>query len=221
MDSLRNVLRLESDKIGEQKSQSWLDWRKDKITGTDMSKIYSKSDNPKDMHELLEKKLGFVRTPFEGNVATDHGNFYEDVAIKAYEIITGNTVELFNGMRHKDCKHIGMSPDGVVFKEDEIILIEVKCPYSRKIDEKIATGYKFQMQCGMAVLNSWGAKNVKTHFVQFKPQDHGAWSKNEILSINSVALDKKIESEMVDRADKFFEWVEENRGIDFDGFLEE
>ena len=159
----------------------------------------------------------------KGNEMTDHGNYYEDVAVEKYEQLTGFKVELYNGIPHKVSKHLGMSPDGIVFDEvnNQVILIEVKCPFSRKIDEKISTGYKFQVQTGMEILKSWGAPNVITHFVQYKPEHFGVYSKNSILSINIIERDAKLGDVMPEKADNFFEWVKEHEGVDFDGFLEE
>ena len=222
MNKLIQELQTESNKIGAQKSEAWLEWRKGRVTGTDMSKLFSKSNNNQDLQDLLLKKLGFERSPFMGNEMTDHGNFYEDVAVEKYEdLLLDNKVVLFNALPHKTCKHIGMSPDGIVFKEDETILIEIKCPFSRKIDEKISTGYKFQCQTGMEVLHSWGAPNIKTHFIQYKPKNHGTYSKNEIISLNIIERDPKIGKVMPEKANDFFQWVEDNKDYDFDGFLPE
>ena len=218
---MKDLLTQLSDKVGKQKSQSWLDWRQDKITGTDMHTLFSNSDNPDALQALLQKKLGFEPiNKFEGNEMTDHGNYYEDVAVQKYEELTGKKIHLFNGLPHKTCPNVGCSPDGIVFDGNNTILIEIKCPYSRKIDEKIATPYKYQVQTGMEVLHSWGAPNVSTHFVQFKPNNWGNYSSNEILSINIIERDVEIGKAISKKATEFFEWVNENKDVDFDGFLD-
>lgn len=213
------ILRKDSKKIGEQKSDSWLEWRKGRITSTDMHTLYSNSTNPEQIQKLFFKKLGFDKVKFCGNEYTEHGNFYENTAIKKYEDLLKNKVEHFNGILHKNCERIAFSPDGIVFNENETILIEVKCPFTRKIDNVISSQYKYQCQTGMEVLHSWGFKNVKTHFVQYKPKNFGKYSNNEILSINILERNVKIGKQMIEKVNDFFTWLDEYKNEDFDSFL--
>jgi len=165
----------------EQRSPEWFAQRKDKLTSSDAATVlginpYSKS------HELLFQKCGIER-PFISNVATLHGQRYEDTAIELYCRITGKINHNFGLLCYSDV-HKGLenhntdydfiagSPDGVVESinnpEIEPILIEVKCPYKRPIKDGIIPEYYMpQVQLNLFICNLSIAD-----FIEYSPMDN-------------------------------------------------
>lgn len=151
----------------EQRSPEWFEKRKNKLTSSDAASIlgtnpYSTED------ELLLKKCG-IEKPFIGNIATLHGQKYEDEAIELYCRILGKTnynfgliayTDVNKGLKNynPDCDFLAGSPDGIAEcihnPEDEAVLLEVKCPFRRKIiDGYIPEYYIPQVQLNLFICN--------------------------------------------------------------------
>ncbi|MEK6266495.1 MAG: YqaJ viral recombinase family protein [Clostridium sp.] len=223
-----NLLKTRSDEIGDQKSEKWLKWREGLMTGSDISKLFINHRTPIEhaQADLINSKLGLGHS-FEGNEYTRHGNFYESTACEKYSSKYTYEVTSFNGLEHKTCKYLGMSPDGVVFKMDEndniesIILVEIKCPFKRVIDGKISKPYRYQCQLGMEILTSWfpDIPIMTSDFVEFKPENFG-YCDEEILLITSILYDYLIGEQMVIKSTEFFERIEPLKHLDHDRILE-
>jgi len=183
----------------EQRSPEWFAQRKDKLTSSDAASVLG--TNPYSTKtELLYHKCGLEK-PFTSNVATLHGQKYEDTAIELYCRITGkvnhnfgllcykdvnlgnygnsddsndsncvndsNDVNDSNNVNERDKNYITFqknpeynflagSPDGIVESidnpDEEPILLEVKCPYRRKIkDGYIPIYYYPQVQLNLLI----------------------------------------------------------------------
>src|SRR5210317_1518070 len=92
-----NVARLIKKTYAEQRSQEWLDLRKNMLTASDCATAIGENKYEKPF-DLLLKKCGKGK-PFTGNAATEHGNKYEDEARIIYE------------QRHNEVVHeIGLEP---------------------------------------------------------------------------------------------------------------
>lgn len=139
----------------QQKSQEWLDYRKNFVTASSASDIVYKTPNliqaynkissipevvnpqencnPFDSkEEWLEKKLG--RKKFIGNIATRFGERYEPVSADYYRFKTGkvlNECSILNSL-NPETSFLAASPDGIT---DDGIMLEIKSPFSRKYVE--------------------------------------------------------------------------------------
>ncbi len=105
-----------------QKSKEWYEMRNGLLTASDWGKILdAKTD-------VMLKKCGEDR--FVGGAAIDWGNKYEEVANLIYQ--NRNNVEVleFGCLRHPNYDFLGASPDGIT---PDGIMVEIKCPYTRKI----------------------------------------------------------------------------------------
>lgn len=133
----------------EQRSKEWFDSRVGKITGSKISAILDISPftKKKDVLREMVREYHGAEREFEGNHVTQWGVDHESVAINAYEIKTGHLVQE-EGIIHHENGWLSYSPDGVVGKK----LIEVKCPYSKKIPDEVPDHYLAQVQCGMYVM---------------------------------------------------------------------
>jgi len=114
----------------EQKSPEWYAMRLTMLSASDWGTILGENSyaNP---NSVLLKKCGedsfFPRAALD---AMAWGNKYEDVAISIYEYRNNSKVFEFGCIRHPFIEHLGASPDGIT---NEGVMLEIKCPVSRKI----------------------------------------------------------------------------------------
>lgn len=86
--------------------------------------------------QLYDNLKGFRK--FEGNVATRWGTDNEVNGVAEYTLQTGRHVSLTGFHPHRFIDFIGGSPDGLVGDEG---MIEVKCPYSKKLSWEVPLHY--------------------------------------------------------------------------------
>jgi len=154
----------------EQRSPEWFEQRKDRLTSSTAGSVLDICPYDKPV-EILFKKCGHSK-PFVGNVATLHGQRWEDPAILVYMKLMGKTnydfglidFEAMNPIRvfHKndtkmDIRWMAGSPDGIAVdneNKEDLVLLEVKCPYRRKlIHGEIPDYYLGQVQLNMAIFD--------------------------------------------------------------------
>lgn len=150
-----------------QKSDEWLSQRKTMLTGTDAGKVIAinapNTDNVEEkLFNIAKDKLDYKEILQSPNVshfrafgyAMTHGNIYEDVSIAIYELRNKVKVKEYGLISSNKSNFIGASPDGVVVNVDYSDynsskrygrLVEVKNPFSRKINDEIKPEYVFQM----------------------------------------------------------------------------
>jgi len=165
----------------KQKSQDWLDQRKLYLTSSDAATAiginpYSKPE------ELLFKKCG-VSIPFTGNIATRHGEKYEDEAIEKYCSALGMKNYEFGLIPYAKVSRdnpndsynfLAGSPDGLAVpinetEDEEPILIEVKCPFRRKPKQGFCPVHYYpQVQLNMLIC---GVK--RADFIEYLPFAEG------------------------------------------------
>ena len=122
------VKRLKKIKIPEQRTKEWYEARENKITASDIATAINESKYQKD-YVLLKKKVTRDRK-FISNAAMEWGVKYEEVAVMIYEQRNKTKVYEYGCLPHPVYDFIGASPDGIT---DDGIMLEIKCPSSRKI----------------------------------------------------------------------------------------
>ena len=163
MDKINKLLEIPQY---EQRSPEWFAQREGKLTSSDAGTVLGLNPYQKP-HEVLFKKCGFDPKPFVGNVATLHGQRFEEEAIDKYCELTNQVNYNFGLIAHEDVHHnddyywMAGSPDGISIDKNnsnaEPVLLEVKCPYRRKIKfGEIPKYYLPQVQlnlfiCGLKV----------------------------------------------------------------------
>ncbi len=142
--SLNNskVEELKKLPVVEQRSEEWYRIRDNMITASDFGQALGvgKFGSTKDFYI---KKCGYQEPPPFYGASLSHGIRYEPVATRAYELKMNTKVHEFGLLQHPDLKFLGASPDGIT---DHGIMLEIKCPFKRKIDGKIVDQYLYQMQ---------------------------------------------------------------------------
>lgn len=135
----------------EQRTQEWYDARQTLITASDFAQALGEGKFGS-QKQLIQKKCGFEQDSFNNSApALKWGTMYEDVACTIYSQRNGMEVHEFGLLRHPTVSHFGASPDGV---SDCGIMVEIKCPYKRKIDGTVPMQYFYQIQgqldvCGL------------------------------------------------------------------------
>jgi putative phage-type endonuclease len=107
--------------------------------------------------------------------ATKHGDYYENIAIKHYEKITGEVCHSFGLKTHDEEEYwfLGASPDGLT---ESGKIVEVKCPYTRKIQRQTrCLEHYSQIQTLLEVFDL-----EVCDFVQFKPAGKGTGHSGDV-----------------------------------------
>lgn len=164
----------------EQRSPEWFAQRYTKLTSSDAATVLGTNPYSKP-YELLFKKCGYDPKPFISNIATLHGQKYEDTAIELYCRITGKFNYNFGCICYTDVHKelpnynskydfLAGSPDGIVESllspNEEPILLEVKCPYRRPIKDGYIPEYYYpQVQLNLFICDL----NI-ADFIEFCPK---------------------------------------------------
>ena len=150
----------------EQRSQAWFDMRYRMLTASDAGTITGV--NPyKTLSELIHEKCGQGK-PFKGNSITEWGVKYEPCATSIYEVRKNCTVVEYGLIPHPILNNIGASPDGIT---DDGVMLEIKCPPSRKITGIPPIYYVAQMQMQLEVCNLDICDFMECKFIEYFTED--------------------------------------------------
>jgi putative phage-type endonuclease len=114
---------------------------------------------------FLDKCKG---SSFKGNEATYWGQKYEPVASSIYSQLYNTEILEFGLIVHDNIKFLAASPDGIT---REGIMIEIKCPYRRKITGIPPLYYWIQVQLQLEVCNFDFCDFVEYSFVEFESEE--------------------------------------------------
>lgn len=184
------VLLLTKRKQYTQRTQEWYDARRSLITAssaasllvrdkatcnpyvkdyglTDIFDYNNKSCNPysNKTQYLLDK---CKQKSFKGNVATFWGQKYEPVVTDLYSVLKQKEVMEFGLLIHPEYPFLGASPDGIT---PDGTMIEIKCPFRRKITGIPPFYYWIQVQLQLEVCNLDICDFVEYEFTEFKTEE--------------------------------------------------
>jgi putative phage-type endonuclease len=133
----------------KQRTTEWFEARKTRLTASD---LYDAVKGGNVSIRLAKKKANIVIDNINYNAipALKWGTMFEPMATRCYSQRMNNiNIHDFGLICDMDNKHFGASPDGI---NDFGIMLEIKCPYSRKIiDGVIPDKYRMQIQGQLAV----------------------------------------------------------------------
>jgi putative phage-type endonuclease len=144
--------------LPEQRTPEWFKQRQTRITASEaasclfktpkvcdsylnqfnITKFKFKENEPLNPYETIEdyiiKKCSsfYGESVFRDNPATLWGKKYEEVATRLYSKLNNTIVHEFGLVPHSKIKWLAASPDGIT---GDGVMLEIKCPKSRKIDE--------------------------------------------------------------------------------------
>ena len=126
---LRNQFKfLQNEPQPEQRTPPWYEMRNGMLTASDWGVMLG--DNPySNPTDLILKKCGHEK-PFKVGPAILWGVKYEETAVQIYEYRNNVKVIEFGLIQHPEIKYLGASPDGIT---EDGVMLEIKCPKSRKI----------------------------------------------------------------------------------------
>jgi putative phage-type endonuclease len=179
----------------EQRSPEWFEARSHRLTSSDVDTVLgnSKYASPDD---VLFKKCDLGK-PFFGNVATRHGQKYEDEAIEHYCRIYNKKNHVFGLLPHPTISWLGGSPDDITH---DGIVIEVKCPLYRKIIMgECPKHYEAQVRMNMEICDL-----DRAVFIEYRPaSDKGPM----ILNVVNFERDPQWMIDILPTLDAFWKGV--------------
>jgi len=152
-DELKVLLQLP---LMKQRTTEWFEARKTRLTASDLYDAIKVSSGGSDTSvsiKLAKKKANIVAADtinYNAIPALKWGTMFEPMATRCYsQKMNDIAIHDFGLICDTDNEHFGASPDGI----NELgIMLEIKCPYSRKIvDGVIPDKYKMQIQGQLAV----------------------------------------------------------------------
>ena len=156
--------------IIEQRTKEWHDARDSRLTASDLYDAIKKNNNSdkiaKKKAKILVDNINYNAVP-----ALKWGTMFEPMATRCYSQINNNIkVYDFGLILDNSNPHFGASPDGI----NELgIMIEIKCPYSRKIvDGYIPEKYKMQIQGQLAVCNLTECDYIECEFACIENEEY-------------------------------------------------
>jgi putative phage-type endonuclease len=147
----------------KQRTPEWFKLREDRLTASD---LYDAIKNPL---SLARKKLKGNSFSSNSIPALKWGTMFEPMATRIYSHNKKKEVFEFGLIINDDIKNFGASPDGIT---EDGVMIEIKCPYSRKIiDGIIPEKYYYQIQGQLAVCNLNDCDYIECEFMTFASED--------------------------------------------------
>jgi putative phage-type endonuclease len=152
------VIELLGRTYADQRSPEWLALRETMLTASDVASAigHNHYERPDD---LLRKKV--LKTAWAGNAATAHGTLLEPVARDIYDERHGKKSHEIGLVQHPKYPFLGGSADGIT---EDGILIEIKCPLTRKIEDKVPKHYLPQIQLLLEIIDF-----EDCDFIQYRP----------------------------------------------------
>jgi len=147
----------------KQRSPEWFKLREDKLTASD---LYDAIKNP---YSLAKKKVKNISFNSSAIPALKWGTMFEPLAIQIYSHINNKKIHEFGLIINNNIEHFGASPDGIT---EDGIMIEIKCPYSRKIiNNQIPEKYYYQIQGQLAVCNLKICDYIECEFLSLNSEE--------------------------------------------------
>jgi len=147
----------------KQRTPEWFKLRENRLTASD---LYDAVKNPV---SLAKKKLKTTTFNSSAIPALKWGTMFESMATRIYSNLKNKKIHEFGLVINDEIENFGASPDGIT---EDGIMIEIKCPYSRKIkDGNIPEKYYYQMQGQLAVCKLTNCDYIECEFVCFANED--------------------------------------------------
>lgn len=230
-----------------QRTPAWYKERQTRITASEAASCLSKSENvcreyvkqfniegfkykerealnPYESREdYIIKKCDAYRgqNNFKDNAFTLWGKKYEEVANRLYMQLKGVRVHEFGLISHDDYEWLAASPDGIT---DDGVMLEIKCPKSRKINEEmIPLYYWVQVQIQLETCDLDECDFLECEIVEYT--DDEKW-RNAIGMIKEgekkafgMLLCEKSEDEPrhkyppveIEQVEQYYKWMQENK----------
>ena len=128
------------------------------ITASDVASALGEN-RYESINSFIKKKV--LKTKWAGNAATAHGTLLEPLVRDLYDQRYGRKSHEIGLVQHTKYPWLGASPDGVT---EDGLLIEIKCPLTRKIEPKVPSHYLPQVQLQLEITDL-----EECDFIQYRP----------------------------------------------------
>lgn len=147
------MTKLRKIPLVEQRSPEWYAMRQKIVTASDFAQALGDGKFGTQL-DFFKKKAGYEPEKpldMESCAPLKWGCMFEDAACAIYEMRNATKVHLFGLLEHPSVGFFGASPDGI---SDQGVMVEIKCPFRRKITGEIPYQYYYQIQgqldvCGL------------------------------------------------------------------------
>jgi putative phage-type endonuclease len=185
----------------KQRTTEWFEARKTRLTASDLYdaiKVTSGGSDTSVSIKLAKKKANIVAADtinYNAIPALKWGTMFEPMATRCYsQKMNDIAIHDFGLICATDNEHFGASPDGI----NELgIMLEIKCPYSRKIvDGVIPDKYKMQIQGQLAVCKLKECDYIECIFKSIENAE-------EYLELEDTAVRHGVIAEFYNRAGEY------------------
>lgn len=155
----KEITRMAQIEVPEQRTPEWYQQRRKYITASEAAYAMSLCGEYQ-MQNTIFKKLGIYMSSGTGD-ACIHGILLESATIMIYETRFQVKISEYGCLPHPTVSYLAASPDGIITNVEDphnlgqvskaYRMIEIKNPYSRKIDGDVKREYYIQMQLQMQV----------------------------------------------------------------------
>ena len=203
----------------EQRSPEWYEARQGLISASDFGQALNKGHYGT-QRDFLIKKITGKSKEITFKAPLFHGIKFEDVASDIYCKRNRVTMNEFGLLKHPEISYIGASPDGI---SSNGIMLEIKCPYKRKIDGKILEQYYYQIQGQLEVANLEECDFLECCFNNFRNEEEFLNDIDELKETGIIISYRNNDEEdykyyysnLDDSKEKMIKW-KENKLSEFD-----
>lgn len=194
--------------LPEQRTKEWFDQRNSMVTASEVAAVLGVSKF-QSRRAVLKSKVGAILQleevggKYTDSVITQWGNRHEDMVRDRFCDEYNQVVHEVGCVPHSTISILGASPDGVL---DSGALVEIKCPYKRKITGEIPVQYWHQMQLQMEVCDL-----DLCYYVEWAPAMDFFDPTKDVFSVQKVVRDTTWLEEYLPTIDSF--WAEVQRYV--------
>lgn len=184
----RQLKHLREHPVLEQRTPAWYEARNTMITASDFAQALGcgKFGTQK---QFFQKKCGYEDIPFDGfGAALKWGVKYEAVAVDAYAAKNGMVMHEFGLLRHPEKDWVGASPDAI---NDLGVMVEIKCPFKRKITGEVPTQYYYQMQGQLDVCGLRECDYLECEFLEYDGQEDFCRHFSDNMNPKGIIIEKE------------------------------
>ncbi len=209
-----------------QRSDEWFNVRKNLITASDMAQALNKGKFGSQKEFIIKKVTNLIENNNtyiqSDNPALLWGVKYEEVANSIYMKRNHLKVFEFGLIKHPTIDFFGASPDGI---SELGIMLEIKCPFRRKIDGSIPEQYWMQIQGQLEVCDLDECDYLECKFTQYRNENdfledtHTDNILTKDLNEKGIIIEyienderKYLYSDLIYSVQELIEWKEDNIG---------
>jgi len=152
----------------EQRTDEWFKMRKGMITASDFAQALGDGKFGT-QRQFYAKKSGYEEDKFNPNMPPlKWGVMFEPVAAEIYEQRRHVKLHDFGLLQHPTVPYFGASPDGIT---EQGVMVEIKCPFKRKITGDVPLQYYYQIQGQLDVCGLDECDFLECEFTEYTSED--------------------------------------------------